>query len=407
MYFGSLGVRQSDVIQPGYSQATQIVPSNDGGVTFAASLANPFPSGILQPTGSSLGALTSVGNSISFFNPKPAAPRLMKYELDIQRELPGSFVLSVGYLGSRGNDLEVSRLASALSNQYLSRSPARDQPAINYLSANLPNPFAGIPQFSGTSLAGSVITRSALLAPYPQFNGVSFYTYDGQSWYDGLNVKFEKRFSHGYLVSMTYTFSKFIEATSLLNAGDAAPVRAISTQDFPHHIAISAVYELPFGRGRKFVPRLGRVPQALLGGWDTSYVYTYQSGPTIPFGNVILKGNLHDVPLPDSQRSAERWFNTAAFNTNNAEQLASNLVTFSPRFNGIRGEAYNSWDVSLLKYVKFHEQTQLEFRAEALNVLNQVTFAIPNTTPTSTIFGQVTAQRNVPRRLQLTLRLQF
>ena len=407
MYFGSLGIRQSDVIQPGYTQTTQIVPSNDGGVTFAATLANPFPNGFLRPTGNSLGPLTSVGNSIAFFNPQPAAPRLMKYELDIQRELPGRFVLSVGYLGSRGNDLEVSRALSALPNQYLSKSPARDQAAINYLSANLPNPFSGIPQFSGTGLAGAVIPRSALLAPYPQFGGVSFYTYDGKSSYDALNVKFEKRFSHGYLVSMTYTFSKFIEATALLNAGDTAPVRAISTQDFPHHAAFSAIYELPFGRGRKFAPKLGRVPQALLGGWDTSYIYTYQSGPPIPFGNVILKGSLKDVPLPDNQRSAERWFNTGAFNTSNAEQLGANLVAFSPRFNGIRSEAYNSWDMSLLKHMKFHEQRQLEFRAEALNVLNQVTFGVPNTTPNSTIFGQVTAQRNVPRRLQLTLRLQF
>jgi len=407
MYFGSLGVRQSDPIQPGFSQVTQIVPSNDGGVTFAASLADPFPNGFLQPTGSSLGALTGVGNSISFFNPHPAAPRLMKYELDIQRELPGSFVMSVGYLGSRGTDLEVSRTLSALPNQYLSQSPARDQTTINYLSTNLPSPFAGIPQFSGTGLTGSVISRSALLAPYPQFGGVSYYTYDGKSWYDALNVKFEKRFSHGYLVSMTYTFSKFIEATSLLNAGDAAPVRAISTQDFPHHIALSAVYELPFGRGRRLLPKLNSVAQALIGGWDTSYVYTYQSGPPIPFSNVILTGNLHDVPLPNDQRSAERWFNTSVFNRNTAEQLASNLVTLSPRFAGIRSEAYNYWDMSLLKDVKLREKMTLEFRAEALNVFNQVTFGPPITSPTSTTFGQATAQRNVPRRIQLTLRLQF
>ncbi|MCX6631123.1 MAG: TonB-dependent receptor, partial [Candidatus Solibacter sp.] len=407
MYFGSLGVRQSDPIQPGYTQATQIVPSNDGGVTFAASLANPFPNGFLQPTGSSLGSLTSVGNSVSFFNPAAAAPRLMKYSLDIQRELPGSFVLSVGYLGSRGADLEVSRALSALPNQYLSKSPARDQTTINYLSTNLPSPFSGIPQFSGTGLTGSVISRSALLAPYPQFTSVSNYTYDGKSRYDGLNVKVEKRFSHGYLVSMTYTFSKFIEATSLLNAGDAAPVRAISTQDFPHHLALSAIYELPFGRGRRLLPKLNSVAQALLGGWDTSYIYTYQSGPPIPFGNVILTGNLHDVPLPDNQRSAERWFNTSVFNRNTAEQLASNLVAFSPRFGGIRAEAYNLWDMALLKNVRFHENMKLEFRAEAMNVFNQVTFGVPNTTPTSTSFGQVTAQKNVPRRLQLTLRLQF
>src|SRR5205807_6893232 len=128
-------------------------------------------------------------------NPNPLAPRLLKYEADIQRELPGTFVLSVGYLGSRGGDLEVSRSYKPLANQYLSTSPVRDQATINYLSANLPNPFAGIPQFAGTNLSGSVISRPSLIAPFPQFSGVSYFTYDGQSWYDALNMKLEKRFS--------------------------------------------------------------------------------------------------------------------------------------------------------------------------------------------------------------------
>ena len=95
------------------------------------------------------------------------------------------------------------------------------------------------------------------------------------------------------------------------------------------------------------------------------------------------------------------------FNTNNAQQLASNLRTLSQRFNGVRVDAYNFWDMSLLKNTKIHETMLLEFRAEALNIFNQVTFDAPNTAPTNTLFGQVTAQKNVPRHMQLTLRLQF
>ena len=87
----------------------------------------PFPTGILQPTGASLGAQTYLGNAIGFFNPDPLAPRLLKYEIDIQRELPGRFVMSAGYLGSRGDDLEVSRSYKPFPNQYLSTSPVRDQ----------------------------------------------------------------------------------------------------------------------------------------------------------------------------------------------------------------------------------------------------------------------------------------
>ena len=129
-------------------------------------------------------------------------------------------MFSAGYLGNRGREIEVSRSPRALPNRYLSTSPTRDQATINYLSANLPNPF-NIPQFAGTGMAGSVISRSSLLSPYPQFSGITAFSYDGKSWYDALNVKVEKRFSRGYLVGLTYTFSKFIEATALLNPGDA------------------------------------------------------------------------------------------------------------------------------------------------------------------------------------------
>jgi len=165
VFYGSLGIRLQDAIQTGFNQLTNIVPSNDGGISFVSSLANPFPNGILQPTGASLGTLTYVGNAISFFNPNPLAPRLLKYEVDIQRQLPRGFVFSAGYLGSRGADLEVSRSFKPLANQYLSTSPTRDQATINYLTANLPNPFNGIPQFAGTNLSGSVVARTALMAP--------------------------------------------------------------------------------------------------------------------------------------------------------------------------------------------------------------------------------------------------
>ncbi|MDP2998979.1 MAG: carboxypeptidase-like regulatory domain-containing protein [Bryobacterales bacterium] len=406
MYFGSLGTRLNDAIQTGFARYTEVVPSNDGGITFAGTLANPFPNGILQPLGAALGPMTNVGNAISFYNPKPAAARMHKYQVDIQREVFGGFVFSAGYLGNRGREIEVSRSPRALPNRYLSTSPTRDQTTINYLSANLPNPF-NIPQFAGTGMAGSVIARSALLTPFPQFTGVSSFTYDGTSWYDALNVKVEKRFSHGYLVGLTYTFSKFIEATSLLNPGDAATAKVLSSQDYPHHIALSGLYELPFGRGRKFLSGISSVPQAVLGGWQLSYLYTYQSGLPISFGNVILTGDLHDVPLPKDQRDNYRWFNTSVFNQKSAEQLASNVRTLSARFGGIRADAYNYSDVSLLKKAQLSEKLNLEFRCEAINVFNQKTFDIPNTTPTATTFGWVTAQKNVPRRLQLTLRLQF
>jgi hypothetical protein len=407
VFYGSLGIRLQDAIQIGFNQITNIVPTNDGGITFASSLSNPFPTGILQPTGASLGPLTYVGNAISFFNPNPKPPQLLKYEIDIQRELPGKFVASVGYLGSRGNDLEVARSYKPLANSYLSTSPVRDQATINYLSANLPNPFAGIPQFAGTNLAGSVISRSSLLAPYPQFSGISYFTYDGQSWYDALNMKLEKRFDKGYLVAATYTWSKFLAANTLLNAGDAAPAKFLSPQDYPHHIAISSIYQLPFGRGRMLFGKMPRAAQLVFGDWDLSYIYTYQSGPPIAFGNVLLTGSAKDIPLSSGQRSAAQWFNTSVFNKVASQQLANNVITLSPTFAGIRGAAYNSSDASLIKHFQIHESLRLEARIDALNVFNQTSFGLPNVTPTNNAFGTVTTQKNVPRRLQAMLRIQF
>ena len=95
------------------------------------------------------------------------------------------------------------------------------------------------------------------------------------------------------------------------------------------------------------------------------------------------------------------------FNKNTAQQLANNLITLSPTFAGLRSAAYNSSDMSLLKHVQLHEGLRLEVRVDALNLYNQVTFGVPNTTPTNAAFGAVTTQKNVPRRLQATLRLQF
>lgn len=407
MYFGSLGTRLADVVQSGFSRPTNLVPSNDGGVTFAATLANPFPNGFLQPKGAGDGPATNAGNAISFFNSNPAAARNHKWQLDIQRELPGRFVFEVGYSGARNRELEVTRQLSALPNKYLSTSKVRDQANINFLTANVASPFADITQFNGTTLAGNLIPRANLLSPFPQFNGVSYFTYDGKSWYDAMNVRLEKRFAKGYTVVANYTFSKFMEATNLLNPGDANPSKVISDQDFPHHFTVTSIVELPFGKGHKFLSSASRGVNAIVGGWQISPIYTFQSGQAIPFGNVIITADLHSIPLPSSQRSVARWFNTDVFNRVNAEQLANNLRTVSQRFNGIRGDNYGFWDFSALKNTRIKEGMMMEFRFEALNTFNTPNFALPNAVPNNTAFGQVTAQLNVPRHMQLTLRLQF
>lgn len=407
MYYGSLGTRLQDVIQTGFTRDTTLVSTLDGGQTFVATSANPFPNGFLQPTGASLGTLTNVGNAISFFAPRPLANTLRKWQIGIQRELPGGWLLDLNYQTSRGSDLESSLNAAPLGNQYLSTSPARDQTTINYLSANLPNPFSSLPVIAGTSRAGSVISRSQLLAAYPQFTGISTWDYIGKSWYDGLSGTLTRRFSRGFTATASYSFSKFMEQTVRLNPGDAAPAKVISSVDFPHRVIFSGIYQLPFGSGRKFLSNAHSVVNFWLSGWQISPIYTYQSGPPVGIGDLIFTGDgMNNVPLPKDQRSIYRWFDTTQFNTNTAQQFGNHLRALSLRFGNLRTDAYNYWDVTLLKNMKLHEKTSLEFRVEALNVLNQVSFSPPSM-GIGTSFGKITAQRNVPRRTQFTLRLQF
>ena len=103
------------------------------------------------------------------------------------------------------------------------------------------------------------------------------------------------------------------------------------------------------------LPHMNRVAQAVFGDWDLSYIYSYQSGPPIAFGNVLLTGSAKDIPLSSSARTAAQWFNVNAFNRVTAQQLANNLITLSPTFAGIRAAAYNSSDSSLIKHVQIHE----------------------------------------------------
>jgi hypothetical protein len=152
---------------------------------------------------------------------------------------------------------------------------------------------------------------------------------------------------------------------------------------------------LPIGKGRPLLPGIKGIPRILIGDWNLSYVYTYQSGPPIVFSNMLLTGNPKDIPLGSADRTAAQWFNVNVFNRVTAQQLANNLITLSPTFAGIRAAAYNSSDASLIKQIPIHESVRLEVRIDGLNIFNQVSFGVPNTTPTSTAFGAVTTQKNV------------
>jgi hypothetical protein len=406
VFFGFLGTRRGDVIQTGFSQETSLIPSLDGGLTFVATLANPFPNGLQEPLGAKLGLMTYVGQAVTFIDTAPLAPYMQRWQLSLQHELPRRIVIDAGYVGNRGTHVETTRDLNAVPIQYLSRSPVRDDGTINYLTANLPNPF--YPLLPGTGRAGTLIPRYSLLTGYPQFTSLTTTTNEGYSWYHSLQVKAEKRFSGGYTLQAAYTFSKLMEAVDFLSPGDPAPYRTISDQDYPQRITISGIYELPFGRGRRWASGARGVARVLLSGWQAQGVYGGQSGQALGFGNAIFNGDVKNIPLPRGQRTVERWFNTAAgFERDTRKQFSYNLRAFPLRFSGVRADGINNWDLSVIKDAAINERMKIQFRGEFLNALNHAQFSNPSTDPYSTAFGTITSERANPRRIQLGLKFVY
>jgi len=324
-------------------------------------------------------------------------------------------VLEASYVGNRGADIQTSRNLNSTPQRYLSTSPTRDQATIDYLSANVPNPFVGLmPVTAGTVFRSATIARERLLRPYPQFDAVNTTTNEGKSWYNSLQLGLQKRFTSGYTLGLNYTFSRFEEATEFLNGADPAPIRQISNQDVPHRLSVSGIFEVPIGRGRRFASNAHPVTDALVGGWQLQGIYTYQTGfPIGNFGNLLFTGNFEDIALPADQRTLTRWFNAdAGFNKVSTQQLGSNVRTFPMRFDFLRADNVNNFDLSMIKNVNLSKGRMLQVRLEALNGLNHPLFPGPggnSLTPTSVQFGSIvtSTQLNYARRTQATIRFLF
>jgi len=403
IFYEPLSAERLDSRQQGFSQSTTLVASHDNGLTFRGTLQNPFPDGIREPAGASLGLRTFLGQDLIVLLPSNYSGYMQRWSFNIQQELPWRTLLEVGYLGNRGTSLSFNRPFDTMPAQYLSKSPERDQATIDYLSRAYPNPFAGMPEFAGTNLQGANTTRAQLLRPYPHFTAVTAATNEGYSWYHSMQVRFDKRFSGGFTVQGSYAWSKFMEATTLLNDADLRPHEAISTLDRPHRVTMSGIWELPLGKGRRWLNGGPAVLDYTAGGWSFNWIFQAQSGQPLDWGNVLFRGDIKDIVLPDGQRTVDRYFNTeAGFEKSAQRQLASNLRTFPQRLSGVRGPGFSTWDMSIIKRVNITEKLKLEFRAEAQDALNQAVFSNPNTSPTNTLFGQINSvQGSAQRRVTL------
>jgi len=393
---GSTGLNQS-----GFSQSTPILgAAATGGLRPTSTLDNPFPSGIQTPTGSSLGLATFLGRSLTFFNPYPLNPYSIRWNVDVQRQFGKNMVFEIGYTGNHSVHLPVDQQLDFLPRQYLSTSPARDQPVIDRNSANVSNPFANL--LPGTNINGSTVAFSQLVLPYPQFTGVNEQQKnDGNSYFHGLTMRLEKRFSQGLQFLTNYQFARTIEKVSRLNSFDG-PEKRSSGIDRPHRFVMSASYELPFGRGKALRGGANGVVDRVIGGWVINGIYSYETGAAAnDWGNILYLGG----PLNWDPRNIDHVFDVTRFNRNTAQQLSNNVRTFPTRFASLRNDGTNNFDASILKNTRVKERVNLQFRVEAFNAFNHGAFAGPNLGPTSSAFGTITGVNNLERHLQMGLRM--
>jgi hypothetical protein len=406
----------------GFTQTTNTVATTDNGITYSTSLQNPFPNGLVQPSGNANGLLQNVGQSISqFYIQHPKTPYGERYSLGLQYALPGDIIVEANYVGNLGRHLIVTRDWNAIPNRYLSTLPTRDNAANGRLTANYPNPFQGI-VVPGTTLNTANISGNQLVKPFPQFTGLTSRDTAGYSNYNGLQISAQKRFSHGYNMSVSYQLSRTLDALTFLNGADAKPWYGVSNTDYPQILSVAAIYELPFGRNKAFLADTPTWVDTVIRGFQVEGTYRISSGQPLTFtsaGTILKPGATYADIAGPSRHDYLQWFNTDAFYHANrdlggdpsyasTEALVSNLRVFPLRFNNVRQDYQNLLNVGAIKkFTVYKDRVNMNLRAEAINALNHQVYTNPTTDPSSGSFGRISGPGNQARILQFALEAHF
>jgi hypothetical protein len=406
----------------GYSYSTPYVASNDGNVTPANSLSNPFPGGIQTPIGNGAGLAAGLGGqSFTYLDPNAHSTRIHQYSLDIQRELPAGFVVVAGYSGSTTHNLiqgtpliNVNQLSDSLLPQ-----------AAKLNSTKVANPFYGT-SAGVLSLASATLTQLQLSLPYPEYGAISLQSSDqNHARYDSVYFKAQKKVGHAVNILSTITWSRNEDAsngasntfnsqqsTSQDNYNRAAEW-GLASIDTPLRWTSAVNYELPFGKGQKFLGG-NRFLDYAVGGWAVNFQTTmqngfplaiYQSNLNSALGTSVQRPNATGVSPSTSGGVEDRlgnYINTAAFS-----QAAQFTFGNVGRTINLRGPGMANTDFSMFKSIKIAERYQGQFRAEVFNLTNTPQFYGPNTQYGSSTFGKITSQANFPRVIQLGIRFAF
>jgi hypothetical protein len=443
----------------------------NGGLDAIITLSN-YPSlPVADPNVQAVGQLDR--NDIDFFDKNYKTGRTAQYSLDIQRELPWNFAVSVGYIGHKGTrlrsnfkplnalPLEALKLGLPLLSKRLEDVTPLERAFAASVGVPLPSsPDAVYPGFNnqGGAFAGTV---AQALKPFPQYGIINNrLESEGQSFYNALKIDLQRRFSQGMQLGLSYTWAKLITDAAedlfgdsplngvVQNPYDRKALRSVSPNSIPHSLVFNYIFELPFGKGRRYLDRDGLIDR-LVGGFQVSAIHRYRSAPALVpiiaggqreflqlvgfLGN--LRPNVTGQPFFTDEggggRVDYRYLNPEAFSRpadfRAAPPFSVNGTTVNPAyrafyadplrffgnaaptFNNLRGTPFYTEDLSLMKKTRITETSYFEFRAEFFNLLNRGRFALPNVNFDDVNFGISARIGDIfqPRRIQLGGRFVF
>ncbi len=332
------------------------------------------------------------------------------YNVTLRRQLPANFSLMAAFIGAQGRDLpfdgQINRIPFSAVAQYgdLLSSPLSSQPQLG-----IALPYPG---FTGT------VQRA--LQPYPQYTGISLLnSFRGKTRYSSLQTTLERHFSNGLAVLGAYTWSKTEDNVLKQDAsGDEWALAA--GRHIPHFLKLTWIYELPIGPGKGI--NVDGVLGQIVGGWTLTGIHNYRSGGTLgvfdgringagfPFRPDLVSGVdpiIYDGSAVDLARGTP-YLNPAAFGTQPlSPQGVPSRPGTAPPVLSVRGPAFYSEDLGLLKRVAAGGERSLEFRVDLINALNRSGLGGPNTDISNTNFGRIFGVGIGARRLQLSLRATF
>lgn len=398
-------------------------------------VADPLPNGIHLPTGRTQAGLdAALGQGIIGRVPDQAYGYAQQWNFGIERSLGQRSAMSAAYAGAKGTHLVLSLTYTGtgfdlnqLPDQYHSLGPD--------LLKQVPNPFYGVLP-AGTAMGTPTVAQGYLLLPHPQYpDGLSqAVPRIGASSYNALQATYVHRFEHDGIVQAAYTWAKLLsntESTSAFQDGQGGigvvqdhynlhGERSISEQNIAHNLVINYALDLPIGRERRFLANADGFVNAVAGGWRINGITQFRSG--VPLALVAANNVLSQFGAgrirpnyargcakegqsgsPHSDARAREWFNTSCF-------LQPDDFAFGdePRVDPqLKSDALANFDVALSKSVALNEGMRLIVKAEIFDLFNHPQFALPILDLSSPSFGEVQNQRNLPRTIQLAMRVTF